>query len=348
MLIQTRFLICEYDEPRNHTKLHEAEICFTEMYKLALPLIVITLWLACCENSYSQTTTRDDSLTRILLTAIDGNGNLRRLRKDEIMLREDGAPQIILDFKIQINPRTSVAVMIDTSISQKRILPLSKSTARIFVKGFVRQGLDLASIISFADEPVVRQSATDDVELLRSSIDKIDALSPFVIDVTKAPMSNPKKRVGFTALIDSIAFVCNNAFADSVEGARKAIVIFTDGTDSSSSSKTQDAIESAIKKDIAIYTIALPTDEQGSLSLREDQPKLRRLAQETGGRAYFPAKNEDLELILSQIELNLRAQYIVAFRSSAISEKKKKRLTIEFLNAGSNKENAQLAYRRTY
>ena len=264
------------------------------------------------------------------------------------MLREDGAPQIIQDFKIQINPRTSVAIMIDTSISQKRILPLSKSTARIFVKGFVRPGLDLASIISFADEPLVKQAATDNVELLRSSIDKIDALSAFVVDVSKGQVSDPKKRGGSTALIDSIAFVCNHAFPDSVEGARKAIVVFTDGTDSSSSSKTRDAIESAIKKDIAIYPIALPTDEQGSLSLREDQPKLRRLAQETGGRAYFPAKNEDLAPILSQIELNLRAQYIVAFRSTATTENRKKRLTIEFLSDGSHKENAQLAYRRSY
>jgi VWFA-related protein len=317
------------------------------MYKLALPLFLI-IFSPCGENLYSQTVTDNDSgLTRILFTAIDGNGNIRRLRKDEISLREDGAPQVILDFKIQVNPRTSVAIMIDTSLSQKRILPLSKSTAKIFVKGFVRRGLDRASIISFADSPVVRQSATDDVELLRSSIEKIDALSTFVLDVTK-PQPAPKKRVGSTALIDSITFVCHNAFADSPDGARKAIVIFTDGADSSSSAKMQDAIESAIKNDIAIYTIALPTNEQGSLSLREDQPKLRRLAQETGGRAYFPEKNEDLQSILSQIELNLRAQYIVAFRSSATTQNRKKRLSIEILSAGSNKENAQLAYRRSY
>jgi hypothetical protein len=120
----------------------DKQFCITEMYKLALPLILVTLWISYWENSFSQIATRDDSgLTRILLTAIDGDGNIRRLRKEEIILREDGAPQVILDFKIQINPRTSVAIMIDTSLSQKRILSLSKSTARIFVKGFVRRGL---------------------------------------------------------------------------------------------------------------------------------------------------------------------------------------------------------------
>jgi len=50
---------------------------------------------------------------------------------------------------------------------------------------------------------------------------------------------------------------------------------------------------------------------------REDQPKLRKLAEQTGGRAYFPAKNEELESILTQVELNLRVQYIVSFRSGS-------------------------------
>jgi VWFA-related protein len=303
-------------------------------------------------NSYTQQQsqpTTDSELTRILVTAIDRNGQISRLRLPDINLREDGESKVIADFKIQINAPTSLAVMIDASQSQKRLLPLSKSTARVFVKGFIRPSRDVAAIISFANSVLIRHSLTDDVEILRSSIEKIEAVSPFVIDVSNGKLPDKKKPVGSTALTDAIIFACDKVLDGSVDGTRKAILIFTDGYDSSSSSKTQDAIETAVKKDIAIYAVALPTDEEGSLSLREDQAKLRELSEQTGGRAYFPAKNEQLQSILSQIEQDLRAQYIVTFRSgSTAGRKNNRRLKIEIVSPQKKNEKIQLAYRRRY
>jgi Ca-activated chloride channel family protein len=283
------------------------------------------------------------------MTAIDTNGHISKLRRSDISLRDDGEPQFIADFKIQINAPTSLAVMIDASHSQKRLLPLSKSTARLFVRGFIRPDRDVAARLSFADSVLMRQPSTNDVEILRSSIEKIEAVSPFVIDVSKGQVPNKRKPAGSTALMDAIIFACDKVLGQPVDGTRKAIIIFTDGYDSSSSSKTRDAIEIAVKKDVAIYAIALPTGDRGSLSLREDQDKLRKLSQETGGRAYFPAKNEELQSILSQIEQDLRAQYIIAFRSETIAgQNKNSRIKIEIVSPQRKNEKIQLAYRRTY
>lgn len=321
------------------------------MSKMIRSMFCVLYCLFCCGHSHTQQTTlpADSELTKVLMTAIDSNGRISRLALSDLSLREDGEPKVIADLKIQINPPTSLALMIDASHLQKRLLPLSKSTARVFVKGFVRPGRDLAAIISFADSVLIRQPSTDDVEVLRSSIEKIEAVSPFVIDVSNGKLPDQKKPVGSSALIDAIVFACEKVLSQPVDGARKAIIIFTDGFDSSSSSKTRDAIETAVKKDIAIYAIALPARDQGSLSLREDQDKLRKLSEETGGKAYFPAKNEELQSILSQIEQELRAQYTITFRSRPASgQNKNGRLKIEIVSPQKKSEKIQLAYRRTH
>ena len=321
------------------------------MSKIIQCIFCVLCCLSTFRYSYTQQATlpTNSESTRILVTAIDRNGQISRLRLSDISLRENGESKVIDDFKIQINAPTSLAVMIDASHSQKRLLPFSKSTARVFVKGFIRPGRDRVAIVSFADTALVRQSSTDDIESLRSAIEKVDIVSPFVIDVSNGKLPDKKKPVGSNALTDAIVFACDKVLNESVAGARKAILIFTDGIDSSSSSKTVDAIETAVQKDIAIYAVALPIGEEGSLSLREDQAKLRKLSEETGGRAYFPAKNEQLQSILAQIEQDLRAQYIVTFRSSSTpSRNNNRRLKIEIVNPQKKNENIQLAYRHTY
>ena len=309
-------------------------------------LLCLTVSGDSCPQEPSAT---NSGLTRLLLTAIDKNGHISRLTRSDISLQEDGKPTVIDDFKIQINVPTSVVIMIDASESQKRLLPLSKSTARVFVKGFVRAGQDQATVMSFAESVVVRQALTDNVEVLRSSINAIEPVSARVVDVSNGKIPDKKKPVGYTALSDAIIFACEKSFTEPTQVTRKAILLFTDGIDRGSTSKMRDAIESAVKKDIAIYVVALPTMEEGSLSLREDQPKLRKLSDETGGRAYFPAKNEELESVLSQVELNLRAQYILTFRSATTAPGRNNRhLQIEVVSPQGKRDGVQLAYRHTY
>lgn len=315
-------------------------------------LLCIVCSFCCSTYCHSQQSgpPSDSQLIKVVMTAVDKSGHLSKLRESDIRLTKDGERQVISNFQIQINGPTSLAIMIDASYSQRRILPLSKSTARVFVRGFIRPGLDRAALLSFADEVFVRQTSTDNVQTLRSSIDKIETVSALVLDVSGGKVPDPKKPIGSKGLLDAIMFACDKVLAEPVAGTRKAIIVFTDGMDNSSTAKIREAIENAAKKDIAVYAIALPGAfvEESPVSFNEDRQKLRRLSEETGGRAYFPVKNEELETILSQIELGLRAQYIVAFRSWVTGQRRDRRLKIEVVSSERKKDNIQLAYRRTY
>ena len=280
------------------------------------------------------------------MTAVSKEGKrLTGLSQIDLRLTEDGQPQVISSFQPQVNVLVSLAVIIDTSYSQHRILPLTKFTAKVFVKGFIRPGKDQASIISFADTVAIEQLSTDDVELLRASIDKLKTVLPadHPNRVIAAGSPLPKGELGTTGLWDTIIFACDKVLSEASEGSRKAIVIFTDGEDTSSKSKIRDAIAKAVKNDVAIYAIGIGGFSEFDLN----RGNLQKLSAQTGGRAYFPQKNEELESILSQIELELRAQYVLTFFPNS-AKSQGRLLKIEVVNPARKKEKVQLAYRQGY
>jgi Ca-activated chloride channel family protein len=321
--------------------------------------------LCCFTCSYGQAglPTAESRTVKVLVTAVSSKGVwVNDLRQSDIRLTDDGRPLAIDDFRIQFNPPTSVSVMIDTSSSQGEFFPLIKSTARVFVKGFIRPGSDLISVISFANEAVVNQPPTDDVRRLREAIDKLEA--PLTVDLT-APVTVTKlpkgqKPPGMTGLWDAVRFVCERTLSASPAGARKAILIFTDGDDTSSDSKMRDAIESAAQNDVAVYAIGIPykrilIDHQPGGAPRFEvlgevleREKLRKLSEETGGRAFFPKVSDEMEAILSQIDRDLRHQYTVSFQTEPSAGRGAgRRLKIEVVSP-SRKGKVQLSYRRTY
>ena len=317
--------------------------------------------LSCFTYSYGQAVlpVAESRPVKVLVTAVGRGGVwVKDLQQSDIKLTEDGRPLAIDDVRAQFNPPTSVAVMIDVSSSQGQFFPLVKSTARVFVNGFVRPGSDLVSVVSFADAAVVNQPPTDDVRLLRESIDKLEAAPPIEVNPTAPVIKLPKgqKPPGTTALWDAIKFVCESTLSASPAGSRKAIIIFTDGDDVSSNSKMRDAIESAAQNDIAVYAIGIPyqatviTGRPGEAPRIEvlEREKLRKLAEETGGRAYFPDRSDEMEAILLQIDRDLRHQYVVSFQTgSGTGRVVGRRLKIEVISP-KRKDKIQLAYRRTY
>jgi len=98
------------------------------------------------------------------------------------------------------------------------------------------------------------------------------------------------------------------------ERSRRAIILLSDGDDTSSTIKRQDVIDLAVKSEVVVYSIGI-RDRDFPLG-KMDSGSLKKIAERTGGRAFFPTQPDDLKLAFSQIDQELRSQYLITYRPS--------------------------------
>src|SRR4051794_4420657 len=126
---------------------------------------------------------------------------------------------------------------------------------------------------------------------------------------------------------------------------RRAIILLTDGQDTSSQKKFDEAVDQAVKADTTIYAIGIGDRYYDGVN----EGVLNKMAQRTGGRAYFPRNEEALHKAFSQIEEELRSQYLVAY---APTNKKRdstfRKISIELANPELENEKIKLGYRQGY
>lgn len=294
----------------------------------------------------------DTDLTNILFTATDKNRRfVTTLRKEDIRILEDGQPQEIFTFQTQIDLPLTLAILIDTSRSQERTLPDEKAAARAFIDAILRQGKDEAAVVSFTGESTLEQGLTGNVSRIRQAIDRIEFVPPsgYVGNgrvVGTPPISGSNNSLAFsTSLWDAIWVTADEVLAEAAEKTRRAIIIVTDGDDTSSRKRMDDAIDRAIKTDALIFAIGI-----GDSYVRGvDEGALRKVAERTGGRAYFPRDEEDLRAAFTQIERELREQYLIAY--SPTNQKRDgsfRRVQIEIANPELRSQGVRLNYRQGY
>lgn len=295
----------------------------------------------------------DTDLTNVLFTALDKNRRfVSTLRKDDIRIIEDNKPQEIFTFQTQADLPLTLAILIDTSLSQERTLPDEKAAAQAFIDAILRQGKDEAAVISFTGDSTLEQSLTGNVARLRQAVDRIEIVFPsgyigggVVVGTPPASGSN-QSIAGSTAIWDAIWVTADEILSEPADKSRRAIILVTDGVNTSGSKKMIDAIERAIKADALIFAIGIGDDYryQGV-----DEGSLRKVAEQTGGRAYFPRNQQDLARAFSQIERELREQYLVAY--SPTNQKRDgsfRRVQIEVVNPELRSQNIRLNYRQGY
>jgi Ca-activated chloride channel family protein len=131
----------------------------------------------------------------------------------------------------------------------------------------------------------------------------------------------------------------------SAEHTRRAIILLTDGDDTSSRLKMQDAIERAQKADALIYAIGI--GDRYSFNVNEGD--LRKIAEKTGGRAYFPRHERDLNDAFTQIQRDLREQYLVAYSpTNKARDGSYRKIEIQLVNPELKQQNLKLNYRAGY
>jgi Ca-activated chloride channel homolog len=295
----------------------------------------------------------ETNLTSIFFTAADKNKRfITTLKKEDIRVLEDGVPQEIFTFQQNTDLPLSIAILLDCSRSEERTLPDEKIAARAFLEAVMRPGRDEAAIVSFTGEVTLEQGFTGNMERLRRAVDRVEFVPPSgyigggVVVGSTPPISDANQILaGSTAIWDAIWASANELLAESAENTRRTIILLSDGVDSISQVKMHEAIQRAQKADALIYAIGIGD----RYTFGVDEGSMRKIAAETGGRAYFPRNENDLREAFAQIERDLREQYLIAYSpSNKARDGSYRKIAVEVVNPEFQRQKLKLNYRPGY
>jgi Ca-activated chloride channel family protein len=295
----------------------------------------------------------ETNLTSIFFTAADSNKRfISNLKKENVRVLEDGQPQEIFTFQTNLDLPLSIAILIDTSRSEERTLPDEKAAARSFIEEVMRPEKDEAAIVSFTGDVTLEQGFTGNLDRLRRAIDRVEFVPPSgyigggVVVGGTPPISDTNQTLaGATAIWDAVWASSNDLLAISADNTRRTIILLTDGEDTISQVKMHEAIERAQKADALVYAIGIGDSYQGGV----DMGSLRKIAEQTGGRAYFPRSERELRSAFVQIQQDLREQYLVAYSpSNKARDGSYRRIQIEVIDPELRKQKLKLNYRPGY
>jgi VWFA-related protein len=235
------------------------------------------------------------------------------LTKDDFEVLEDGKPQTIRYFAAESNLPLTLGVLIDSSGSQERVLPMEKKVGAEFLSGLLREQ-DLAFVIGFDVKVDLLQDFTNSVDALKA------ALKSARIDVGGVPGTGAPGPGGTvpaalrgTLLYDAVYLASNDELSEQV-GRRKAMILLTDGEDQGSQMRIADAIEAAQKSDTIIYVLLCADRSFYGSGEYSGKGKMKKLAQETGGRVIEVGnKSDKLKNAFNQIAHELRSQYDIGY-----------------------------------
>jgi len=300
----------------------------------------------------------DTDLVNVLFTAADSSRRfITDLKKEDVRIFEDGQPQQIFTFYRQVDLPLSLAILVDTSISQERTLPEEKEAAKSFLEDVVRASKDEVAILSFTGETTLEQGLTGNVTRLHHAVDRVEFVPPSGYIgggvVTNGgtvpgtpPISGKNQQIsGSTAIWDAIWVTSNDILRDAPQGTRRAIILISDGDDTSSRKKLSEAIDAAIKNDALIYCIGIGDDYYSGVI----EGTMKKLSESTGGRAYFPRNETELRHAFTQIQLDLRSQYLLAYEpSNPKRDGTYRKIQIEVTNPAYSRQKIKVIHRQGY
>ena len=240
-------------------------------------------------------------LVSLNVTVTEGTGKyVTDLNAADFAVFEDGVKQDVTFFN-RTNLPIALALLIDTSASMENKLPTAQEAAIGFAKKLRQQ--DLAEVVDFDSRVVVLQSFSNSLGELEQAIRR-----------TSAGGSTSLYNAVYIALKDLKKVVAKS----SDEIRRQAIVVLSDGEDTSSLLPFEEVLDLAKRSETAIYAIGLRAGEGTGVSakgFKEAEFVMRQFSQETGGRSFFPNQIADLAGIYGQISDELSSQYTVGYTS---------------------------------
>jgi Ca-activated chloride channel homolog len=233
------------------------------------------------------------------VTVTDGSNHyITDLDVGEFNVFEDGIKQNVTFFNRRQQP-IALSLLLDSSASMEEHLGTLQKAASNFVHRL--KANDIAQVIDFDSRVEIRQAFTGNQDELDTAIKQMVA-------------------GGSTSLHNAIYIALKELrkvrAVNEEDVRRQALIVFSDGEDTSSLVSFDEVLDLAKRSETSVYAIALRGMDTQAKGFREAEFVMRTLAQETGGRAFFPAKIEDLDGVYSQIADELASQYTLGYTSA--------------------------------
>jgi VWFA-related protein len=314
--------------------------------RLCLSLSLVCLLLpggALQSQQPASTISVNVKVVNVLATVRDKHGEIvRNLTQDDFVLEEDERPQTIRYFARETDLPLTLGLLVDTSMSQRRVLDQERSASSTFLDQVLRVNKDKAFVIHFDREVELLQDLTSSRQKLEAALGLLQTAQPSQEGGGGTPGSSPGSHRrgggwgGGTMLYDAV-YLASNELMKKQQG-RKALIVLSDGVDRGSKETLASAVEAAQRADTLVYSI-LFTGEQaykggggyggrgmGGMGRRgggrggypqETRPNgkkiLEQISKETGGRLIEVSKKQPIEQIYNQIQEELRNQYSLGY-----------------------------------
>jgi Ca-activated chloride channel homolog len=258
----------------------------------------------------------------VFFVAAQGSELVRDLSKNEVQVRDDNKPPAaILGFRTEKELPLRIALLIDTSASLDSRFRFEQAAASAFLRQALSRTDDQAFVMGFSDDQKLIQDFTHDPDLLAHGVEQLTI-------------------GGGTALYDAVGSSCQKLLRHPEQHVvARVLVIWSDGESNAGALHLKDAIDIAQRTEATVYTISthppvILGDEQDAASV-EGNKNLRRLAEETGGRALLPATPTEITSAFEKVAAELRSRYAVSYRPADFSDNGRyRKITIEARKAG--------------
>jgi VWFA-related protein len=271
---------------------------------LALSLLVLACWGVTAGALVQEPDTLKVTvdLVNVPFTVTDRHGRfIPSLTAKDFAVEEDGRRQQIRNFARENELPLTLAMLIDTSPSVRPVFEEEKTTANAFLETIMRPK-DLALVIGFDRSVTLVQDYTDNIRLLKRAIDELEV-------------------GGGTSVYDAVYLACKEKLGR--EAGRKAIILISDGEDTTSKLKFNEALVAAHQSDTVIYAISnsvrsfFPYGRRGRIGFGGgDIGTLRKFSNETGGATFVVNNENTFRKIFDQIAQELRSQYSLGYSST--------------------------------
>ena len=290
---------------------------------------------------------------RIVFTAAKGKKPVTTLRQEDVRVVDNNVAQKTFSLRPDPNLPLSLAVLVDASASQKKVMPQERAAVAAFLSSAIRADRDNASIISFSNEARLEQNLTSDARQASAAVERVRVVNPQRGEGTRNSNARSSRNAARTsnsneppsAIWDALWYACDQVLESSPSGARRAIILLTDGEDSGSRKKMAEVIERALRSDVAVYSVGVGDAD----AVRRNQETLHNLSEATGGLSFFPKNEDELRDALSQIQQTLRSQFVVTYSpSDSSADDSFHNVRIELISPELRKQRVRVVHRRGY
>lgn len=271
-----------------------------------------------CAPGQDASFTADVKVVNLLATVRDREGRIvNDLTRDDFVVQEEGRPQTIRYFARESNLPLTIGLLVDTSMSQVRVLESERTASYKFLDQVLRED-DLAFVLRFDFRVRLLQDFTSSRADLSAALDQL---------------SRPERRN--TLLFDAVHDASEQQMKKMT--GRKAFVVLSDGGDVRSKNSIVTAIEFAQRADTIIYSILFANRfmvgppvfmAAEGVYMARGKKIMRRLADETGGAYFEVSKSNPIEKVYAQIEDELRNQYSIGYTPEGVEGTAFRRVTL--------------------